>query len=94
LAKNKLSSREVSDLLAGPAAFSLLHVLLPYNLMDAIPPSLSTHTELRELQVALDVEAVDAIDAVDDSFAQHLSRFSPLTSLCAVFTYGIITVII
>lgn len=53
LSKNKLNSREVSDLLTGGASFSLLHVLLPYNLIDTIPASLSNHVELRELQVDL-----------------------------------------
>mmetsp|Transcript_30197 Transcript_30197/g.56130 ORF Transcript_30197/g.56130 Transcript_30197/m.56130 type:complete len:633 (-) Transcript_30197:945-2843(-) len=56
LSKNALSSREVCDLLAGVegsrTVFSLTSLLLPYNQLDSIPPSLSLHTGLRELQLA------------------------------------------
>jgi Leucine-rich repeat (LRR) protein len=56
LSKNKLSSHEVSLLLTGIEGsrpeFSLLHLLLPYNLLDSIPASLSLHTCLRELQLS------------------------------------------
>jgi hypothetical protein len=55
LSKNRLSSREAADLLTGVRGsappFSLLRLLMPYNLLDSIPAALSAHTGLRELQV-------------------------------------------
>lgn len=57
LASNKLSARELDDLLTGsrggdPSVFSLLHLLAPYNLLDSLPAALTSHTQLREVRLS------------------------------------------
>ena len=55
LAKNKLSTHEVDAMLTGKEGvyprFSLHNLLLPYNALIGMPLKLSSHVELRELQV-------------------------------------------
>jgi Leucine-rich repeat (LRR) protein len=74
LGRNKLSAREVCDLLAGAGAgppFSILRLLLPYNLVDSIPASLALHTDLRELQLSFN--KLTSLELLDCSRLPHLT---------------------